>query len=498
MILYCIGHRFHYEMENLLRLFLPDEKILVRQELVGEPKIPYALTFIGDEVLSAWLDTGGKATEKTLPLKSDCPPDEAERLLASALFELLCNRFGYRPPWGILTGVRPTKLMTALKNEYGAKKALKVFTDDLFVSLEKGALALEVAAAEEKILTLSKPESFSLYIAIPFCPTRCGYCSFVSHSVTSPALKKSVPAYVGLLCEELSVLGKLSKELSLNLESVYWGGGTPTTLDPPQLERIFEAVEQSFDLSAAREYTVEAGRPDTVTAERLSVLKAHGVTRISINPQSFSDEVLSAIGRRHTAEDTVRAFHLARSYGFDNINADLIAALPDDTPEGFENSVKTAIEMGFESVTVHTLARKRSSALVTEKQALSQTAAVSETMLKSAGTLLRQAGYAPYYMYRQSKSVGNLENTGWSKPQHECLYNVFMMEECHSVLAAGAGAVTKLKAPRGPYIERLYNFKYPYEYIARFSEILERKNKIAAFYQTDGNHLKCEPQVPII
>ncbi len=484
MILYCIGHRFHYEMENLIRLFLPDEKITVQRELWGDPIAPFVLTLISGGSLSVKLDTGNGAREKTLPQKPDCPSAETERFLATALFGLLCEQFNYRPPWGILTGVRPSKLMTALKNERGADGALRYFTEGFGVSPQRSALAFEVASAEEKIVALSKPTSFSLYISIPFCPTRCSYCSFVSHSVTSAALKKSMPTYVELLCEELILIGKLAREAGLTPESVYWGGGTPTTLEPSQLESIFTAVGESVDLSCVREYTVEAGRPDTVTEERLSVLKAHGVTRISINPQSFSDEVLNAIGRRHTAAQTMCAFTLARSYGFDNINADLIAALPGDTPEGFENSVKTAVEMGFESITVHTLARKRSSALVTGGQGISQTALATEDMLGRANVLLRGAGYAPYYMYRQSKSVGNFENVGWARKNKECLYNVFMMEECHSVFSAGAGAVTKLKEPRGPYIERLNNFKYPYEYISRFAEILERKNRITSFYET--------------
>lgn len=486
MNLYCIDNDFYYELENTVRLFMPDEKITVIKDLQKEPEIPYAIAGYDEKnrAVFALLNISGGVKELKKPLSKENADGGAERILASALFELLCEELRYRPEWGILTGVRPGKLMGSLKKSLGDKAALDYFIKELYVSREKAKLALEVASAQENIVALSSPKSFSLYISIPFCPSRCSYCSFVSHSVSSPALKRNIPRYVDLMCEEIKLTGKIAAENGLRLESVYWGGGTPTVLDPPLLSGIFKAVRESFDLDTIREYTVEAGRPDTVTKEKLLTLKKHGVSRVCVNPQTFSDEMLKNIGRRHTSAQTAQAYALARETGFESVNADLIAALPGDTQESFERSVKTAIEMGFEGVTVHTLAKKRSSALAADKHEISQNALLTGRMLETAETLLREASYKPYYMYRQSKSSGNFENVGWAKTGKECLYNVFMMEECHSVLAVGAGAVTKLKEPCGSYIERVYNFKYPYEYISRFEEVLARKNRISEFFGT--------------
>lgn len=485
MTLYCINKSYRYELEKLLRLFVPDERITIEKELPdGEIPVPYAFVQYDSDmsVICAGLDTGDGPKERARRLSSE--DTNAEIALASELFELLCEEFSYRPSWGILTGVRPGKLMSSLRAGMGDGDALSYFENIFKVSGKKAELALEVAKAEEKIVSLSVPESFSLYVSIPFCPTRCAYCSFVSHSVSSQSLKKSIPRYVELMCEEIRHTGRIAKENGLRLESVYWGGGTPTTLDAPLLRNIFDAIGSSFDLSTVREYTVEAGRPDTITKEKLIELKEHGAKRICINPQTFNDAVLARIGRCHTSRQTVEAYEKARSLGFDNINADLIAALPGDTPESFSDSVQTAIALGFDSITVHTLSKKSSSYLATNKIEIKQTALLTADMLRRADLFLRAASYKPYYMYRQSKTVGNFENVGWAKEKKECLYNVFMMEECHSVFAVGAGAVTRLREPKGPYIERIYNFKYPYEYLTGFDEILARKNRISEFYRT--------------
>lgn len=486
MNLYCIGNDFHYELEKLIRLFMPDEKITVSKALNGAPKVPYALVEHNKKsrFVFAQLNMDGRIKELSKPLSENEDDSDIESAAARVLFELLCDSFGYRPQWGILTGVRPAKLMRSLVKSLGESEALEHFINKFYVIPKKAKLALEVAASEEKITALSLPESISLYVSIPFCPSRCAYCSFVSNSVTSLALKKSIPRYVELMCEEIMLTGKIAKENGLRLESVYWGGGTPTTFETPFLDKIFKAIEDSFDLKNLREYTVEAGRPDTITMEKLDTLKKHGVSRISINPQTFSDDILKGIGRRHTVAQVKEAYTLAREAGFEDINADLIAGLPDDTHEGFENSIKTAVEMGFESITVHTLAKKRSASFTTDKTKINQTAQMTEQMLETAEEILRSVSYNPYYMYRQSKSLGNFENVGWAKAGKECLYNIFMMGECHSVLAVGAGAITKLKETYGSYIERVCNFKYPYEYISRFEEILVRKNRISEFYGT--------------
>lgn len=486
MTLYCIDNDFQYELEGLLRLFMPDEKIIVLKDVCQEPNAPYAIARYDKKNcrVFATLNKDGCERELTKTLNNNDGESDAERKLAGALFLLLCEEFSFRPKWGILTGVRPGKLINSLRKSLGEKAAEDYLTNELLVSPEKTRLAFEVARTQERILASSCRESFSLYISIPFCPSRCTYCSFVSHSISSPAIIKSIPEYVDLMCREIALTGKAARENKLRLESIYWGGGTPTVLEPLLLRKVFEAISQSFDLSTLRELTVEAGRPDTITKEKLLVLNEYGVSRLSINPQSFNDDVLKAIGRHHTSSQTVLAYKLAREAGFNNINADLIAALPGQTHESFEKSVKAAVDMGFDSITIHTLAKKRSSTLGTETALFAEKTVLTAKMLKTAETLLRKASYRPYYLYRQSKASGNYENVGWAKEEKECLYNIFMMEECHSVLAVGAGAVTKLKDPSSGYIERVNNFKYPYEYISRFDEILMRKNRISEFYGT--------------
>lgn len=484
MILYINGHDFHYEMENLCRVFYPNEKIKTVYEYEQDEKTVETVIDKRDTefFILTKADIDGKTAqrEETLPL--DTEKDELERRMAVLLFGVLNEITGYRPAWGILTGVRPSKLMNRLELQYGKDGAVDYFKNRLLVSDGKTSLALEVAHNEQPLMDLSEDNSYSLYLSIPFCPTRCSYCSFVSHSIKSPSAKKLVPEYVKLLCRELEIIGETAYELGLKLETVYYGGGTPTSLEADDLEKIAQTVSRCFPIDNLREYTVEAGRPDTITPEKISVLKKNGVTRISINPQTFEDRVLEAIGRKHTSEQTLEAYKMAREAGFDNINMDLIAGLPLDTADGFYRTLSTVRELDPESVTVHTLALKRSSTLVTDGLSSSQASEVPQ-MLSDAQFVLTNSGYLPYYMYRQSRSLGNMENVGWCKKGFEGLYNIYMMEECHTILSAGAGAVTKLKAPNENYIERIFNFKYPYEYNSRFDELMERKDRIKTFYQ---------------
>ena len=359
----------------------------------------------------------------------------------------------------------------------------KILKEKFLVSDEKISLVCDVAESENKIISLSQNNSFSLYVSIPFCPTRCSYCSFVSHSIERAA--PLLGDYLSLLEKELEETGKYAAALGLRLETVYFGGGTPTTLSAQQLKRVLFAVEKNFDLSCLREYTVEAGRPDTVTAEKLNTLKAAGVGRISINPQTFQDSVLQAIGRRHTSAQTLAAYETAVKCGFDDINMDFIAGLPKDTLDSFQNSMQTALALQPSNITVHTLCLKTGAFMTANGMPDKNLAA---QMVDHSRRVLSGAGYRPYYMYRQGKSVGNLENTGWCKPGRDCLYNVFMMDETHTVLAVGAGAVTRLKNPQNGKIERIYNYKYPYEYIGHFDEILRRKQKISDFYKKNLNN----------
>ncbi|MBQ9913623.1 MAG: coproporphyrinogen dehydrogenase HemZ [Clostridia bacterium] len=478
-----INNSYHYETENLLRVFFPEEKFHCAEVATeGEDRCIFETQ--GSRVKIELFISGERLSDEkffSFDDKEEGETDESflERKGAVMLFGLLCSYTGYTPPWGILTGVRPAKLMTKLISSMGEEKAVAYFMNELKVSEEKTALALMVAKNEAPLMQVNTEKSYSLYISVPFCPSRCSYCSFISHS--NESAKKLMPAYVEKLCEEIRATGAIARELGLKAESIYMGGGTPTALTAELLKRVTDAVSESFPVSSVREYTIEAGRPDSITDEKLEIIKSCGATRISINPQTFSDDVLKAIGRNHSSQMTVDAFLAAREKGFDNINMDLIAGLPTDTAENYEATLRRALSFSPENITVHTLALKRSSAIVTEKRGTNSGQAVSEMLSFTQKTLLSE-GYIPYYMYRQSKCLGNLENVGWAKKGYEGLYNVYMMEEIHSVFAVGAGAVTKLKAPYDSSIERVFNYKYPYEYIGSFDEIIKRKEQIKIFY----------------
>ena len=477
MNLYVKNHNFHFELENLTRLFFPNEKITVIRDF-SEPKPPYIYTEVSDKItISVNIGSFNKSETAVKKLTDD----DNELVSAQLLYKLLCDFTGLTQPWGILTGVRPVKLLRRLAEESSEEQAVKKFEKDFFVSDEKIALSRETEHNERKILELSKPESFSLYVGIPFCPSRCSYCSFVMASIERA--EKLIEPYTKLLCEEIKRTAEIANKLGLRLETVYFGGGTPTTLSAEQLDTVLKTVNKSFDMSTCREFTVEAGRPDTIDIAKLFALKENKVDRISINPQTVNDEVLKTIGRKHTAKQFFDAFELARKCGFDNINTDLIAGLPTDTPESFKNSLDSIVRLNAECITVHTLCMKRASRLTTEGVTLDlQQARDAREMLAYTQNILGQNEYIPYYMYRQSRMVGNLENVGWSKRGFESLYNVYVMDETHTILACGSGGVTKLKRNNPDYLERIFNFKYPYEYIDRFDELIQRKSGIMQFY----------------
>lgn len=477
MNLYVKNHNFHFELENLTRLFFPNEKITVIRDF-SEPQPPYIYTEVSDKItISVNIGSFNKSETAVKKLTDD----DNELVSAQLLYKLLCDFTGLTQPWGILTGVRPVKLLRRLAEESNEEQAVKKFEKDFFVSNEKIALSRETEHNERKILELSKPESFSLYVGIPFCPSRCSYCSFVMASIERA--EKLIEPYTKLLCEEIKRTAEIANKLGLRLETVYFGGGTPTTLSAEQLDTVLGTVNNSFDMSTCREFTVEAGRPDTIDIAKLFALKENKVDRISINPQTVNDEVLKTIGRKHTALQFFDAFELARKCGFDNINTDLIAGLPTDTPESFKNSLDSIVRLNAECITVHTLCMKRASRLTTEGVTLDlQQARDAREMLVYTQNILGQNEYIPYYMYRQSRMVGNLENVGWSKRGFESLYNVYVMDETHTILACGSGGVTKLKRNNPDYLERIFNFKYPYEYIDRFDELIQRKSGIMQFY----------------
>ena len=486
MVLIVDGHKFHYEIEKLCRIFFPNEHIVISYDTTIDTDEKFVVTTSLIQIDDAHVKILVKIKSDDIFESSELVETieesaDIELKMTSLLFEILVKVKKYKPKWGVLTGIRPSKIMTKLISEMGQQKAKEYFENSLLVTPEKTNLAMRISKKEQEIIEKSKPNSFSLYISIPFCPTRCSYCSFVSHSINSESAQKLLPEYLDLLCEELKVTAKIAKDIGLKLETIYVGGGTPSILDAQQTKRLLTEICNNFDISGIKEFTFEAGRPDTIDRSKLQVIINSPVSRISINPQSFNNLVLNEIGRKHTAQQTIDAFNLACDMGFNDINMDIIAGLPKDDIESFKNTLDTLLELSPSSITVHTLALKRSSNIINDVT-ISKQGNLTCEMVDLAEKMLSNEGYIPYYMYRQSKSVGNLENVGWCKKGFEGYYNVYMMEECHTVLAAGAGAVTKLKAPFSDYIERIFNFKYPYEYNNRFKTIIERKNKVYNFY----------------
>lgn len=482
MRIYIKNHNFHYEIENLTRLFFPNDKLTVCRDVPNEPEKPYVLTELIEEKsdivikVDVFIDNFNDKSIKTL--KSGDNPELEMSLL---LFDIFTEFTGITPPWGVLTGVRPIKLFRRYAVDKGIDYAVDFFRSKYRVSEEKTLLTAETEHNESEIIKLSDERSFSLYISIPFCPSRCSYCSFVSASVENTS--HLIEPYVELLCREIEITSDYANRLNLRLESVYMGGGTPTTLSAEQMRRVLMKIISSFDMSQCREFTVEAGRPDTITEEKLEAIISCGVDRISINPQTLNDNVLKTIGRRHTAQQTLDIFELARKHSFNHINMDLIVGLPGDTYESFVSTLDRITELNPESITVHTLSMKRASNLTMDGKRLDKNEArVTANMLSYANKKLHECEYYPYYLYRQSRMVGNMENTGWSKRGKEGIYNVFVMDETHTILACGAGAVSKLKAAEKDYLERIFNFKYPYEYINRFDELIKRKERIESFY----------------
>lgn len=471
MTLIFVDHGFQYEIERLFRSFFPPMKLALSTD-PADAQGDYCLTrrqISGDTTLSVEFSCSGRKYSMSLTLPSDTPEKEQERELCILLYKALREYTGHDLPWGILTGVRPVKVISVLTDAQAEQKYL--------VSGKKLALARRIQQVQKPLEDSIPANSFSLYVSIPFCPTRCSYCSFVSHSVDSAAAR--LDEYLQKMTEEMKQLATISRHLGLMPDTVYFGGGTPTVLSAEQLKRLFDALH-SFDLSHIREFTVEAGRPDTITPEKLHAIKDAGAGRISVNPQTMNNGVLKAIGRAHTSEQTVDAFLMAREVGFDVINMDLIAGLPTDTEESFAASLDTVCGLSSENITVHSLSLKRASTLFHEQNERQYGTAMG--MIDYAHKTLAQQGYIPYYLYRQKNTADDQENTGYSKPGCESLYNTYIMEELQTILAVGAGASTKLVDRQGGRIKRITNHKYPYEYLDRFNDILENKREIFGFF----------------
>ncbi len=390
--------------------------------------------------------------------------------IGRAVFEAGKELFGITPPFGVLTGVRPSKVASEyLVSAGGIKKTQQILKNEYFLNQKKAALCTSVASTELKVYKTLADNGCSVYISIPFCPSRCAYCSFVSY--TTPRLLSMIDEYLVALKLEISAVFSHIKKVGKKVETIYIGGGTPTVLNDLQLRDLLSHIFSCYDIGSVREFTLEAGRPDTITAEKLAIAKEYGVGRISVNPQSLSDAVLQAAGRKHTALEFFSAYEIARESGIPCINVDLIAGLPEDNFTRFSRTIDKIIDLSPENITVHSFCIKKSADFTIENEnATSLFALDAAKCIDYSQVKMRTSGYKPYYMYRQKNTVGNLENVGFSREGFEGIYNIVMMEEYHSVYGAGAGAVTKLvtydpaKEGRGK-IRRIINPKYPYEYL---------------------------------
>ncbi len=411
----------------------------------------------------------GEHEEKAFSLRGWTDDREKDIKIASgdAFMKAGAAFTGFTPPWGILTGVRPAKVATEImESGLTSEEAAEVIARDYYVHPVKAKLAADVSVAESRLITPEKRKMCSVYVGIPFCPSRCAYCSFVSY--TSPGLLKLIPDYLTALAGNIDEIFDVIRMTGMEVASVYIGGGTPTILTAEQLDFLLGKI--TAHVSGLEEFTLEAGRPDTITAEKLRVAKSYGVDRISCNTQTLNDQVLEKIGRAHTAKMFFEAYEIAKASGISNINVDLIAGLPYDTAESFRSTIDQVIALDPENITVHTFSVKRSSEFKTEGR-FDRSSVIASESVDYSQKALGQAGYLPYYMYRQKNTVGNLENVGYAKPGHEGLYNIYMMEEIHSIFAAGASSVTKLVSlpddNGNVRIERLFQPKYPYEYLGR-------------------------------
>lgn len=480
MTLIFSGNDFKYELESVVKLFIPatlfdiyydikpkyfeDDFCFIRRKKGKARTYLYTICKIGNKTV--------KRAEKILNSEHNYE-SVCEITLAQLLFKSLSLLTEKSAKWGILTGIRPVKRVNRMLDEGMSKREIEEELSGIFLcDNDKIDLAYKTALTQKEALKNMNDNSFSLYVSIPFCPSRCSYCSFVSQSVENSI--KLIPEYVDKLCEEISYTAGKVNDKNLTLDTVYFGGGTPTSLEAEQLEKIMKTVSDSFDLSHLREYTVEAGRADTITREKLEVIKSCGADRISINPQTLNDSVLRAIDRRHTVKQFTDSFKLAREIGFNSINTDLIAGLPADTLDSFMKTIDELVCLNPENITVHTLSIKRAAFLNRKSDTVINNPA--EMMVEYASKRLFESGYNPYYLYRQKNMLENLENTGWAKQGKESLYNIYIMEENQSIIAVGAGASTKIVLNDG-HLNRIFNYKFPLEYIKHFDTMLNKKDE---------------------
>lgn len=499
MKLFLDGHNLEFAAQQIYMCMFPNSHAefvsekpedgdFIVSKLCQEGKEFFSET----EIYLSGIKSVGKAEFK-IPDSNDAEEEKrtAKRAIKTSFYRASLKHLSKEPAWGALTGVRPSKVAAKyIEQGFSEADATRLMGEDYFVTPSRASLAVKCAIRADEMAKSTGERDMSLYIGIPFCASRCRYCSFVSHSIEKA--RGLVAPYLEMLTYELCGLADAVKETGLHLRSIYIGGGTPTALECGELSYVLDTVSKNFDLSEVFEYTVEGGRPDTLSIDKIRAIRAGGATRISVNPQTMNDEILRAMDRRHTAADVVRAVEDVRRVGGLMINTDLIAGLPGDTFDSFKNSVDRMTELSPENITVHTLAIKKGSELHREKYILPD-GETTENMVDYAMKTLGESGYIPYYLYRQKYMSGNLENVGYSKPGCESAYNNYIMDELHSIVSAGAGGVTKLIARSRGEIERIFNPKYPYEYNNATEKIDTARKRIKEFFANRGDrqwHLK--------
>ena len=468
MKLTLIGHDDRYAVEQLqMSLFGPDAQ--------GEAT---SALYRGSIWLTAvtTISTDGKTVRASRKMKAaDETVRDRRRILQQSLYRAAIQLLPELPPWGALAGVRPTKISTKHILEGGtASSAAKMLKDIYYVTDTRQKLAVACSESTVQAVRRMDDNDISVYVGIPFCPTRCTYCSFVSRTIGKHA--SLLQPYLDCLLREIAETGKLLAQSGKTVRTIYIGGGTPTTLDCNQMATLLDAICTHFDLSRCIEFTVEGGRPDTLSEEKLRIIRQHGADRMSINPQTMVDSVLHACGRPHTGDDVKRAFQWAKNAGFDAINMDLIAGLPTDNFDGFRYSLDSVAALNPANITVHTLALKKGADLFERRQDLSTAAEVTR-MVDYANATLPKLGYKPYYLYRQKYMSGSFENIGWSKGNLDCLYNIYMMEELHTIVSLGGGGMNKVNLPDGT-LQRFHNPKFPEQYIEMIDNVLEDKRQL--------------------
>ncbi len=487
---------FEYDLYTLVRAFYPGSRVTAHcvPSMPKEAKSPQKEQVF----LQAWCREAGVYVryekEGQEPVCREAAMDvyqdrrETKSRLKQLLYQVLHIATGRTLIWGNLTGIRPVKLAAALLEESAdAAQAQARMEEKYYLDPSKSSLCVEIALREKEVLRdLDPQEGYSLYVGIPFCPSICMYCSFSSYPLDK--WKKRIGEYVDTLCREVRIVGQLVQRRKLH--TVYIGGGTPTTLEPAQMERVLVCLEECFPMDGLREFTVEAGRPDSITREKLEVFRRHGVTRISVNPQTMDQKTLDLIGRRHTVEDTRAAYALVRELGFDNVNMDLIVGLPGEGVPEIGHTLSQIRKLGPDSLTVHSLAVKRAARLrLFSEEHPEMSFENNSQIMAGAERQAREMGLVPYYLYRQKNMAGNLENVGYARPDKICLYNILMMEEKQTILALGAGGSSKFVTKGGRTVTRVENVKDVTHYLERLDEMIERKKNGMKIWDEEGTCL---------